>query len=443
MIDPTSMSPGGTAPGAQRVLRLVRVTALAYLAFVIYGSLVPLDFRAVEMVDAVERFRRIPFLDLGIGSRADWVANLLLFIPLSYLVAASVWPGRRGTRLLTTGLIAIGCIALSVAIEFTQIFFPPRTVSQNDIIAESVGALLGLTAWWLWGQRSVAWLASWQHARGAASLAEKLFWLYLLLLFGYNVLPLDLTISLVEIYHKWAEGRINLIPFAATPLEPVRFVYEVVTDAALWVPFSLVLTLSGRVSSRSALFWTLAAAVLLEAMQLLVYSRYSDVTDLITAAPGAFAGVWLAGRLRPHPLRPESLTRVQGARVWTIVGMILAWCLLLAAIFWYPFKLSRDTELMRRGINAFFQVPFVTYYYGSELRAITEVFHKVGFFIPLGGMLAWLRWSLGHRGRLSGGDTMLVLTLLGPPLLIELGQVMLVDKSPGSTDLVLEWLGAR
>ncbi len=37
---------------------------------------------------------------------------------------------------------------------------------------------------------------------------------------------------------------------------------------------------------------------------------------------------------------------------------------------------------------------------------------------------------------------MLLLMLLGPPLLIELGQVVLVDKYPGSTDLVLEWLGA-
>ena len=233
MNDPTSTPPGYAALDTRHTRTLVRVTTLAYLVFVVYGSLVPLDFRAIEMSEAVERFRQIPFLNLGIGSRADWVANLLLFIPLSYLFAASVWPSGRGAQVVTTIIIAMACIALSVAIEFTQIFFPQRTVSQNDIIAEALGGVLGLAAWWIWGQRSVAWLASWQHAHGAASLAEKLFWLYLLLLFGYNLLPLDLTISLVEIYHKWSEGRLNLIPFAATPLEPVRFLYEIVTDAVL------------------------------------------------------------------------------------------------------------------------------------------------------------------------------------------------------------------
>lgn len=440
VVDPAR--PSFESPAAQRTRRLARIVALAYLVFVIYGSLVPLDFRAVEMAEAVERFRHIPFLDLGIGSRADWVANLLLFIPLSYLFAASAPPSRRGALVVLTVIIAIGCAALSVAIEFTQIFFPPRTVSQNDIIAEALGAVLGLAAWWIWGQRSIAWLGSWQQARGAASLAEKLLWPYLLLLFGYNLLPLDLTISVVEIYHKWSEGRLNLIPFAATPLEPIRFLYEVVIDAILWVPVSLLLTLGGRFSAHKAVLWTLAAAALLEAMQLLVYSRYSDVTDLVAAVPGAFAGVWLAAWLRPRT--PSSATTIiaHGSPIWLIASMITAWCLLLAGIFWYPFNISRDADLIRRGIDAFFQVPFVAYYFGSELRAITEVFHKIGFFIPLGAMLAWLRWALGRRGGLRALDVVLLMVLLAPALVIELGQVVLVDKHPGSTDLVLEWLGA-
>ena len=260
-------------------------------------------------------------------------------------------------------------------------FFPPRTVSQNDILAEGLGGLLGLTAWWLWGQRSIAWLASWQRARGAASLAEKLLWLYLLLLFGYNVLPLDLTISLVEIYHKWSEGRLNLIPFAATPGEPVRFLYEIATDTLLWVPVILLLALSGRAPPRRAVLWTIAAAALLEALQLLVYSRVSDVTDLITAVPGAFAGVWLAGRLQPQRLNRQANTGVSDARPWLIVTLIAGWCLLLAAVFWYPFNFTRDADPVRRGIDAFFQVPFVLVscdytVFGEEFYAAGAYFSK-------------------------------------------------------------------
>ena len=427
---------------AGNVRKLVRTTALVYLVFVIYGSLVPLDFRALEMTAAVERFRQIPFLNLGIGSRADWVANLLLFIPLSYLLLASAWPRRRPVQILASVAMVVTCALLSVAIEFVQIFFPPRTVSQNDILAETLGGMLGVVAWWAWGERSVAWLASWQSARGAANLAEKLLWLYLFLFIGYNILPLDLTISLAEIYHKWNEGRLNLIPFGATPTDPARFIYEIATDVLLWIPVSLLLTLGGRVSPRRAVLWTLAIAGLLEFLQLPVYSRVTDVTDLITAVPGAIAGCWLALRLRPQPMGAQRTAAPLASRLWMIMAAILGWCLLLALIFWYPFDFSRDRDLVRRGIDAFFQVPFITYYYGTELRAITEVFHKVGFLMPLGAMLAWLRWTLGNHRRLEGKDAFLLLVLVVPPLLIELGQVALVDKSPGSTDLVLEWLGA-
>jgi hypothetical protein len=49
---------------------LLWLAALAYIAFVIYGSLVPLEFRAIPWDEAVTRFGAMPFLKLGIGSRA-------------------------------------------------------------------------------------------------------------------------------------------------------------------------------------------------------------------------------------------------------------------------------------------------------------------------------------------------------------------------------------
>ena len=49
---------------------------LLYLSFVVYGSLVPLQYVDRPWDDAVQAFRNIPFLTLGIDSRADWVANV-------------------------------------------------------------------------------------------------------------------------------------------------------------------------------------------------------------------------------------------------------------------------------------------------------------------------------------------------------------------------------
>ena len=77
---------------------LLWLAALAYTAFVIYGSLVPLDFHALPWDEAVARFGAIPFLKLGIGSRADWVANLLLFIPLTFLWMGALSAGGGRLR---------------------------------------------------------------------------------------------------------------------------------------------------------------------------------------------------------------------------------------------------------------------------------------------------------------------------------------------------------
>ena len=67
------------------VLRTLSGVFVCYLIFVIYGSLVPLEFQAISRTEALRRFSEIPWLDLGIASRADWVANCLLFIPLAFL----------------------------------------------------------------------------------------------------------------------------------------------------------------------------------------------------------------------------------------------------------------------------------------------------------------------------------------------------------------------
>src|SRR5262249_24853970 len=159
---------------------------------------------------AVERFHKIPFLNIGIESYSDWVANILLFIPLGFLGMATFCVDRRrglGTWLLSVFWIVL-LFALSVSIEFTQIFFPPRTVSQNDIQAETLGAIFGPILWLLAGQILTAWVRKTWNSMN--QFGQAALWLpgYLAILVFIHVMPLDLTISPVEVYHKWKEGKI-------------------------------------------------------------------------------------------------------------------------------------------------------------------------------------------------------------------------------------------
>ena len=67
------------------MIRLAGLVGL-YAAFVVYGSLVPLEYRPLPPGEAWARFQQIPYLNLGVGSRADWVANGVLYVPLGFLL---------------------------------------------------------------------------------------------------------------------------------------------------------------------------------------------------------------------------------------------------------------------------------------------------------------------------------------------------------------------
>jgi glycopeptide antibiotics resistance protein len=417
---------------------LMWLAVLVYTAFVIYGSLVPLDFHALPWDEAVARFGSIPFLELGIGSRADWVANLLLFIPLTFLwMGALSAGGNRLRKVLSTLAVIPVATALSVGIEFTQIFFPQRTVSQNDIYAETLGGLIGVMVWWGTGSRFADWLQSWQHTHTRAALVERLAWVYLAGVLFYNVLPLDLTISLVEIFHKWQEGKINLIPFGDLPSDVAEAFYGIGTDVLIWTPLALLWRLDGTRSTWRVWRMTVATAALLEFMQLFVYSRVSDVTDILTAAVGAALGALIGGRLAKRVAPTNQPLRWS---TWLPFVLAVGWGTMLLVVFWYPFDFRTDGAFIKSRLDFVQRVPFEVYYFGTEFRAITEVLRKTLFFAPLGGLLAWgvVRQPWRWRGTLFV-LAMLVLVLM--PALIELGQVMLPEKIADTTDWMLAWLG--
>ncbi len=417
---------------------LLVFAALAYTLFVLYGSLVPLDYRAIPWDEAVSRFAAIPFLDLGIGSRADWVANVLLFIPLTFLWMGVLGGGRGPLRDGLAALVLIPlAIGLSLGIEFTQLFFPQRTVSQNDIFAEALGGMLGVLAWWAGGSRFVEWLQSWQKIHSRAVLAERLAWAYLAGVLIYNVLPLDLTISLVELFHKWRDDKVNLIPFGRLPDDAAYALYEIASDAIVWTPLALLWRLDGTRSSQRVWLMTFGAALALEFMQLFVYSRVSDVTDLFTAAAGAAMGCLAGGRLAVNATpagRP--LPWLAG---WPFV-LAAGWMIVLMFVFWFPFEFRTDGAFVKLRLAGVIRVPFEAYYFGTEFRAVTEVLHKTLFFAPLGGLLAWGVANQPWHWR-APMFALSMLALAGLPGVVELGQLMLPEKIVDATDWLLAWFG--
>src|SRR5437762_1424219 len=106
------------------------IAALAWGAFVVYGSLLPFDFASQPVAIAIERFRHIPSFVHDVGDRADWMANLLLYAPLTFLISAAANESRpRRQRLWRSVVVVVIGWLLATAVEFAQLFFPPRVVS--------------------------------------------------------------------------------------------------------------------------------------------------------------------------------------------------------------------------------------------------------------------------------------------------------------------------
>lgn len=390
------------------------LAALAYGLFVVYGSLVPLAYRPLPWAEALQRFTELPWLNLGVGSRADWVANVLLFIPLSFLWLGVLWHRfSLGLRLAASLGVWIGALLLSATVEFVQLWFPPRTTSLNDIAAEALGAAIGIVLWWSAGPRLVQRIRLLWQAHAPREFGERLLVVYLVGLVFYNLLPLDLTLSPVELFHKWREGRIHLLPFAGLPSDPAEVLYALAADVALWVPIGWLWARYGIVR---ATLRVAAGAVLVELLQLFVWSRVSDPGDVLTAAVGGTLGAAAARWRGAAPsLRAHAGLLASG------------WAAVILAVFWYPYDFSaqevRLTDLAR--------VPFAAYYFGTEYRAATEVLHKLLFFLPLGALLAL---------RLRKAVALLLAAALA--LVVEGGQLFLPGKHADLTDWVIELSGA-
>lgn len=423
--------------GARHLLLLL---AFAYTAFVIYGSLVPLHFHPHSWDEVWALFRDIRTLNLGIGSRADWVANILLFVPLAFVWLGTLWHAKSvGWRTVATLFVLLACTGLSVAIEFTQIFFPPRTVSLNDIYAETLGTFIGISLWRAIGAPVTRWYLGWRAAEGPMDLAQRLLYGYLFLLFGYNLLPLDLTISPVEIYHKWHEGRIVLIPFANGQAELAQRFYGLLTDVLIWIPAGVLASLSARYQTKQIWLRLTAAAALIEFLQIFVYTRVTDTTDILTGSLGSAVGIWLAIRWRTGA--PAAEQAKAAGNTGRLIAVILLWLALIFAVFWYPFDFRADGTFLRsRLAEATTRVPFAIYYFGTEYRAVTEVLHKMGLFFPLGMLLALL------AGQFRSGPPSLwkMAALAGVGVVagsVEVGQLFLPGKFADLTDWVLEMAG--
>jgi glycopeptide antibiotics resistance protein len=424
----------------------------ASIGLAVYGSLVPLRFTPISFSTALRRFAETPMLKLGVQSRADWVANILLFVPVgSFAVGALCVDRRRRWAVLAIVPVAACCAALSVTIEFTQLWFPPRTVSQNDIVAETIGGLVGCLLWVFAGQTLTNWLRTYTRHASPKWQVDWLLQAYLLGFVIYSVLPLDLTISVADLYRKFASGRFVAVPFTYSYGSLFAWVYQMAKDILVFAPIGAwsATAFVGRGRQVRSLGQSVLIGglivVTIELSQLLVYSRFTDTTDIITGTGGVALGAalmrHLRGATRVGPVKKEAAAASFAWLKW--LGIAALYAAFVTAGYWFPFDFSADKPMIKERLAGFFGVPFRAMYSGSEFKALSNLLQKTLFFAPLGALVTVAAC------RMPVPDAVRRIVLVGLLVVcfavafgIELGQVLSPRHTPDFTDVLLCTAGA-
>ena len=407
---------------------------LLYLVFVVYGSLVPLEWRDVPFDQALARFSNIGYLQLGALSRADWVANIVLYVPLAFLGCVSIL-GLRPLGLVSylgALLILACCLAIAVGVEFTQIFFAPRTVSLNDLLAEAIGSGIGVLLW-VFGRQRLFELGVAFVRGGRASVVAAL----VVFAIGYLVLslfPFDFVVSVQELRERLGANA-NRWLFGSCD-QWVRCLARWLGEVAAIAPIGLMLTLIFPRRHPMVWFWVgVGIGAVLEALQLLLYSGVSQVLSLPPRGIGLLLGS-IVGQLLITRISTQTLAAwLRRALPFLAAPYLL---LLFAVSGWFSGPwMTLDRGLARMAELGW--VPFYYHYWTSEPIAMASLLSQLAMYAPV-GLAAWASAAAFPRRRSSPWLPGLLAIALA--IIVEGGKLFAPGARPDPSNLFIAPAGA-
>jgi VanZ family protein len=402
----------------------VSALLVTWTIFIIYGTLLPFRFTN-DLKQAIARAGTLGVALQSPISRVDLASNVLLFLPWGFLFAGRL-AGRRARPVSAILGAACGGLALSGLVECAQLFAPGRTPSLIDLATNTAGSTLGAAVGWpsarrVWPALSAAMarlstdrpLAAYALAAGIGLTVDGLS-------------PFDVSLEATDL--KASVKKSRPIPFGRTVggQSPVVAPWAAANEGLTWALagglFALALREAGTTGPLAAAAAGSSAAglaLLIEVAQLAIPSRAADTTAVIFAllgsSLGASAVVGLPGR---------------DARRW--VGPAIAlWGIAVALAAWTPPLLAPRERWWPRWSQV---IPFWAYYRRTDLAALADLIHEVMTFLPLGALLANLhpRWSVRRLAAIG----------LGLGLILEVGQLALVDRTADLTDALSAAAGA-
>ena len=400
---------------------------------VIYASIVPLEFTPLSWQESLERWMAIPWLELGVWERADWITNTLIFIPPTFLLSGYLCSSKHRSLLdkLSAQLILVAVLcALVVGIELIQIWFPPRTVSWNDVVAGIIGVLIGGISWTIIGSYMGVWATNLLHQHDLSTKMAHLTVAAMLAFIVYSIYPFDFVFSLSELEEKREIGRLRVWTEVSV-LGWVGMMQSWGVAAMRLLPFGI--WLGWRIRSLWAVPLIVLLAVFFEVIQIPIFSKHAAGDEVVAGLIGGLIGWWLV-------VNSTSWSRVLvDPTAWTL--LIIAGSLLIPVLFLGNADgFVTDPQAVSERWNGAFTPPLARYYYTSEYSALSNLGGKLAIFGFLG--LCFSGYIHSHR-KISKWLPILVGALIAGSLglFIEVSQVYLAPFVADLTDVGIYLLG--
>lgn len=403
---------------------------LAYLSFI------PFSFRPLPLGEALRRFAQLPYLNLSAESRADWAANVCMYLPLGWLLARWLEPDpRRVGPAVLIAAFGLG-VAWAVAVEFAQLYFRNRTVSLNDLLAESVGTAIGAAIWLLWGRPYLAWrhcIADGGQRTFRAALAA-----YAIAYCVLSLAPLDLIFSIAEL-REHVDSTLVGVWIAPAGCGRSTCAVRLFIEVALAVPVGSWLAMRGQRPVSVMRVFGLGAllGLLLEGSQLLLVSGVSQGASVATCAVGcaigaalfAQAALWNTARIR------------QRARAVVIAAALPYLGAVTYATGWWSERWEGIDVALKR-LEQVRWLPFYYHYYATEQEAIRSAVACGLLYAPIGFAVSLWANRTTQKARVGSAAALAATTAL----LAEAGKLFVEGRHPDPSNLLIAtgsaWLAA-
>ncbi|WP_031432751.1 VanZ family protein [Methylomarinum vadi] len=412
--------------------------AFIYAFFIIYGSLVPLDYHPKPIEQAWQSFKHIPYLNLGAASRADWIANIILYIPLTFSLAAYFKNKVKSSvqLFLLAFLILAFSLALAITIEFYQQFFPPRTVSLNDLIAETIGSMLGLVLGYLYGKR---FTKLYQHilAGGKEAFIASAI-LYTISYFAISFFPYDFVTSLQELQDKLASENSAFL-FASGCGDSLRCTVKIASEIVMAIPLGVFFSVIFKWHPQrltAVMLMGFIFGVIIETVQVFLVSGVSQGLSIFTRIIGMGLGGKLYNRL---VLQHKTLPTLNYRKYLTI--LLIPYLLLIANLNGWSLSKTELTGNIIGKVSKINWLPFYYHYYSTESVALTSLLSISLMYMPVGfGLWLWrssANTNSGSSSKLNAG-----LFAAGLAVIMEAGKLFFVGKHPDPTNVLIGFVAS-